>query len=295
MNSGLRTQADYAYAKLIAQVLSADNKIQTRNHETYCLFNPRITAQEFTEFPLVTLRNTAAMKSLAEMAWFISGELKCPENLLDWWKGQLCPNGNLYFSYGWQFRQAPDSNGADCDQWFYLIETLKQHKNSRRAVISLWNTGDMLNICDENDNPNTPTNCHGTVIQANITKGKLNLEVYQRSADLLLGVPHNWTQYWAMLTFLAYHCEVEIGSLFWTFGDLHIYNEETHKQVCGDIFDYSLTRPTRADTQAIKLNYSYSGEKDNMNPNLPKFLASDFSFSKPENLTPVSTIRPKLL
>lgn len=142
----------------------------------------------------------------------------------------------------------------------------------------------MANITTTNDNPNTPTTCHNTCTQFFVRQGKLHLKTYQRSADMLLGVPHNWVQTWALLVYMANRTGFKVGTMQWTFGDAHIYNEESHLEVASSFIDFAFTYGGLL-AKEIKLEY---------NPTSLEFLASDFStigtISDPKILT-----RPKLL
>jgi len=210
--------------------VTAGDEIDTRNHLTISHFDlPNTT---FTEFPLVTLKKTAVKKAIKEMEWFMSGQSVCPDNLLDWWKGQLNERNQLVNGYPWQFRVSSFANGfgelREFDQVKFILDGLKNSPNSRRLILSAWNPGEMANITKDNDNINTPTCCHSIVVQFFVRDGKLHMKTYQRSADMLLGVPHNWVQSWAMLLYFAYHSGLRVGSMIWMWGDAHIYKEQTH-------------------------------------------------------------------
>lgn len=208
----------------------AGDDVVTRNHLAISHFDlPNTT---FTEFPLVTLKKTAVKKAIKEMEWFMSGQSVCPDNLRDWWRGQLNEFGQLVNGYSWQFRASSCADGygilREFDQVKFILDGLKNNPNSRRLVISVWNPGEMANITETNGNPNTPTCCHSIVVQFFVRNDKLHMKTYQRSADMLLGVPHNWVQSWAMLLYFAYHSGLEVGSMIWMWGDAHIYQEKTH-------------------------------------------------------------------
>lgn len=223
------TAADSIYINLLQQILSEGEKVDTRNSITTSHFNlPNVT---FTEFPLVTLKKTAVKKCIQEMAWFLSGDSKCPEELLDWWDGQLNEGGHLLDGYPEQFRKSSSSSqNFSFDQLKFILDGLRTSPNSRRLVMTVWNPGDMAAMTETNNNPNTPTCCHSIIIQFFVRQGKLHMKTYQRSADMLLGVPHNWVQSWAFLLYLAYHTNLQVGSMTWMWGDAHIYKEESHKE-----------------------------------------------------------------
>jgi thymidylate synthase len=179
----MRTQADKIYLELLQEVLTNGDQVTTRNSDVYSHFNlPNVT---FTEFPLITLRKTAAMKAIREMEFFLSGNPKCPEELLDWWSGQLNPQGMLWNAYPEQFRhssfEGSDGGIAYFDQVAFIKDALKTNPNSRRLLISLWNGGEMAAITETNENPNCPTVCHSIVIQFFVREGSLHMKTYQRS------------------------------------------------------------------------------------------------------------------
>lgn len=266
--------ADVCYYSLIEQVLEYGDLIETRNHAAYSLIDSDTII--FHKTPLVTLRKTAWRKALREMEWFLSGDPKCPDELLDWWDGQLNSFGCYMGGYGEQLRSFGDSN---YDQVAELIKGIKEHPYSRRHVITTWNPYEMANMIENNNNPRTPTTCHGTIIQYFVRKGKLSARTYQRSCDVILGCIHNWIQHWALLMWLAHQTSLEVGSLIWDFGDLHLYAEESHLEVARAILASGGTN-----CKNPKLIYKGTGD----------FKASDFELEGVVN-DPVSTVRPKLL
>jgi len=275
-------EADRHYKGLLALLLLNGDRIETRNHPTLSVIDAPPCF--FYETPLVTSRKTAWKKSLREMEWFLSGNLECPADLLDWWQDQLCddtrykgPKRYLYHGgYGAQLR----SYGAGAyDQITALIEGLLEHPHSRRLITTTWNPDTMSCIAELNDNPKTPATCHGTLLQAFVRNGALHLKTYQRSADILLGVPHNWLQYWGVLLWLSARANLKPGSLQWLFGDLHLYDHPSHLEIAHTILDAG---PTACRAQ---LHYTPSGDA---------FKADDFTMVG-EIPEPVTTLRPPLL
>lgn len=229
------TNTDKLYATLVELCRVTGQRIKGRNHAALSVIDaPTLT---FHKTPLVTLKKTAWRKALREMEWFLSGDPQCPNALLDWWGAQLyktSEQGHCYFlGYGHQLRRF----GEGVDQVEKLIQEIKEHPYSRRHVVTTWNPADMARIAYFNHNPNTPTTCHGTVIQAFVRSGHLHFKTYQRSADIILGVPHNWIQYWGFLLWLAHETRLLPGTLQWIFGDLHLYDEPSHLAVADAILD----------------------------------------------------------
>ena len=274
--------ANQKYVCILKEIINAGDLVTTRNHEVYSSFNlPNVT---FTTTPLVTLRKTAWKKALREMQWFLSGNTKCPDELLDWWDGQLDISGNLLDGYGGQLRTSTfyDWKLADrnnFDQVKFIQDALKNNPNSRRLLMTTWNPGEMANITEANDNPNTPTCCHSIIVQFFVRNGRLSMKSYQRSADMLLGVPHNWIQSWAMLLWFAHHAGLKVGSMTWMWGDAHIYNEESHVDTAETMIRFY------TGMDEVKMVYT---------PTSTDFKASDFTIEG-DIPDPIVTTRPKLL
>lgn len=264
--------ADDAYQSMLAALLDAPI-IHTRNAPTHSLigFQPI----QFDRTPLVTWRRTAWRKSIEEMAWHLSGDPRCPVNLRDWWNGQLSPDGYYYSGYADQL--GPRHGGVN--PVMELIAGLCDHPHSRRHVLTTWHNREMPQITRVNRNPNTPTTCHGTLIMLFVRDGVLHMDHTQRSADVMLGVPHNFLPYWALLLWLAHCSGHAVGTLTWHFGDLHLYAEESHIAAAKAIVAAEL-RPCEAELR-------YVGKGGH-------FRAADFVLDG-EIPEPVTTIRPKLL
>ena len=149
------------YVELLLTILKVKNSHVTRNSSTFSHFE--LPNSTFTQAPLVTIRKTAWKKALKEMEWFLSGHTRCPDELLDWWSGQLNENNQLLLGYGEQLRSSVSSSSDSFDQVQFIQEGLKNNPNSRRLIMTTWNSGDMATITEENDNPNTPTCCHSII------------------------------------------------------------------------------------------------------------------------------------
>lgn len=281
------TLCDIEYREIIREIVHRGDFVESRNAPVKSLIDCRHIV--FRETPLVTWRKTAWKKAIREMSWFMSGDSLCPDELRDWWDGQLNRDGSYIGGYGDQLRSLSEDHMVDSgfDQVRYLLEGLRDHKNSRRLVISTWNTKDMSEITSYNDNQKTPTNCHGSIIQCHVRDSKLHMTQYQRSADILLGVPHNWIQYWALLLYLAHWSELEVGSLRWIFGDAHLYQEESHLACAKHILSIACQTLDSACKLCYNPTVSWTGA-------IPEFKASDFAMVGTVT-DPIVTIRPKLL
>lgn len=224
------TPTDKIYIDLLASINDAGELVSGRNGPTRRKFD--LLPVTFTRTPLVTVRKTAWAKAIREMEWFLSGDPTCPAELLDWWRPQLNKDGMYIAGYGEQLR----SFIVDFDQIEALIEGICNHPYSRRHVITTWNPAEMAYITQLNNNPNTPTTCHTTIAHFHVSQEyQLSFYSYQRSADMLLGVPHNWIQSWALLLWLCEQTGKVPGKMIWGFGDAHIYQEESHIKVVNQI------------------------------------------------------------
>lgn len=279
---------DKQYQNLLANVLACGEKIMTRNHG--CYSDVSGLQVKFNSTPLITLRKTAWKKAMREMEWFMSGDTVCPKELLNWWGSQLNPYGSYYAGYGDQLRKytswdIKNMHYETFDQIAFVLDALKNHPNSRRIITTTWHPEEMSRITEINNNPNTPSTCHGTLTQYFVRNNKLYMHSYQRSADLLLGVPHNWIQYWALLLYFAKHSNLEVGGMTWTFGDAHIYDDPTHVDCVKELLAHNV------EDCNLEMIYNFCGmfEKNGV----PIFKGSDFSIVG-EIPLPVTNIKPKL-
>lgn len=245
-------KVDQIFAGLLDSILTEGREIDTRNSITKRKINLSAT---FNETPLIQVRTTAWKNALREMEWFLSGSNNIKDlhpSVHSWWTPWADKIGRVANNYSTQFRKFY-GNGRTVDQIDYMIETLQAHPNSRRNVITTWNTADMTSTL-------TPiTNCHGTVIQAFVEPdNSLHLTMYQRSADMVLGVPHNWIQYWALLIYLAHRSGRKIGSFTWHGGDCHIYQD--HIEMAQKIVNHMNHVIPESSFSTPNLIYTPSGE-----------------------------------
>jgi thymidylate synthase len=270
-------KTDTIYTSLLERISQSGEEVQSRNGPSRRLFTlPTVT---FDATPLVTVKHTAWKKAIREMEWFLSGKPRCPDDLLDWWDGQLNPNGLYLNGYGDQFRS------FNFDQIKHLIHKLRTDPFSREHVITTWNPVKMAFIKEINNNPRTPACCHSTVVQFFVSKdGGISMHSYQRSADMLLGVPHNWIQSWAFLLWICAQVEGVPEKMLWTFGDAHIYIEPSHVEAVKQILNYYT--PQISYPAPPRLIYNGS--------NKDAFFAEDFEMIGVIS-PPITAVKPKLL
>lgn len=274
--------ADRALRNLV-NLASLGSRIVTRNHEVDRIHPAIPLAETFHDLPLVTVRKVPWKKALREMEWFMSGKVECPDELKDWWDGQLSPSGYHWRGYAEQLRSST-YDGGTFDQIEYIIDGIKNSPNSRRLCISTWITGEMANITKVNNNPNTPSNCHLSFVQFFVHGGSLFMKQYQRSCDILLGLPCNWVQHWALLAYIAHKTRYQVGGYTWLGGDAHVYAHESHQKVAKAILEIpNATMAKRGLTPSLVYT-----------PTREEFKASDFTLSF-EPQAPLVTGRPKLL
>ena len=169
-------------------------------------------------FPVLTTKKLHLRSIIIELLWFLKGETNISwlkENGVSIWDEWADEQGELGPVYGYQWRSWPDPDGGSVDQIANLVKSLKENPNSRRHIVSAWNPAQV------DDMALPPCHC---LFQFYIADGKLSCQLYQRSADIFLGVPFNIASYALLTKMLAQVCELEAGDFVHTFGDAHIYH-----------------------------------------------------------------------
>jgi thymidylate synthase len=169
-------------------------------------------------FPLVTTKKVHLRSIIHELLWFLKGETNIAylkENGVSIWDEWAGENGELGPVYGKQWRSWEGANGVVVDQVKDLIAQIKKNPDSRRLIISAWNVADLPKMA--------LMPCH-TMFQFYVANGKLSCQLYQRSADVFLGVPFNIASYALLTMMVAQVCDLEYGDFVHTFGDVHIYS-----------------------------------------------------------------------
>ncbi len=168
-------------------------------------------------FPLITTKKVHLKSIIHELLWFLKGDTNIKylkDNGVTIWDEWADENGELGSIYGYQWRSWPTPDGRHVDQISNVIDTLKNNPDSRRIIVSAWNVADI-------DKMALPP-CH-TLFQFYVVDGKLSCQLYQRSADLLLGVPFNIASFALLTMMVAQVCNLGLGDFVHTFGDVHIY------------------------------------------------------------------------
>jgi thymidylate synthase len=168
-------------------------------------------------FPLVTTKKLHLRSIIHELLWFLKGETNIAylkENGVSIWDEWAREDGELGPVYGYQWRSWPTADGRHIDQISQAINTIKRNPDSRRIIVSAWNVGEIENMA-------LPP-CHA-FFQFYVADGKLSCQLYQRSADIFLGVPFNIASYALLTMMVAQVCGLEPGDFVHTFGDAHLY------------------------------------------------------------------------
>jgi len=168
-------------------------------------------------FPLVTTKKLHLKSIIHELIWFLNGSTNIAylkDNGVSIWDDWADEKGNLGPIYGYQWRSWPAPNGEHIDQISQVLEQIKHTPDSRRMIVSAWNVGDIPNM-------RLPP-CHA-LFQFYVADGKLSCQLYQRSADIFLGVPFNIASYALLTHMMAQQANLEVGDFIWTGGDCHLY------------------------------------------------------------------------
>lgn len=169
-------------------------------------------------FPLVTTKKLHLKSIIYELLWFLSGNTNnqwLKERGVSIWDEWAAPNGDLGPVYGYQWRSWPAPNGEHIDQIKEIIHTIKTNPDSRRIIVSAWNVADIPKMA--------LAPCHA-FFQFYVANGKLSCQLYQRSADIFLGVPFNIASYALLTHMVAEQCNLQPGEFIWTGGDCHLYS-----------------------------------------------------------------------
>lgn len=186
--------------------------------DTHSVFGYQMRFNLQDGFPLLTTKKLHLKSIIHELLWFLKGDTNVKylqANGVRIWNEWADENGDLGHIYGYQWRSWPDYDGGHIDQIKEAIDTIQNNPDSRRIIVSAWNVADLPQM-------NLPP-CHA-FFQFYVANGKLSLQLYQRSADIFLGVPFNIASYALLLMMVAQVTGLEAGDFVHTLGDAHIYN-----------------------------------------------------------------------
>jgi thymidylate synthase len=207
------------YLALLQHILEqGTDKTDRTGTGTRSIFGYQLRFDLQKGFPLVTTKKVHLKSIIYELLWFLKGETNIAylkENGVSIWNEWADDNGELGPVYGKQWRSWEGKDGKVIDQVTELIAQIKKNPDSRRLIINAWNVADLPEMA--------LMPCH-TMFQFYVADGKLSCQLYQRSADVFLGVPFNIASYALLTMMVAQVCDLQPGDFVHTFGDVHIYN-----------------------------------------------------------------------
>ncbi|QWE30254.1 thymidylate synthase [Polynucleobacter sp. Adler-ghost] len=222
------------YHNLMKEVLEKGvQKSDRTGTGTISIFGHQMRFNLAEGFPMVTTKKLHLKSIILELLWFLKGSTDnnwLKERGVSIWNEWAAPDGDLGPIYGYQWRSWPAPNGEHIDQIAEVVETLKKNPDSRRMIVSAWNVADIPRMA--------LAPCHA-FFQFYVADGKLSCQLYQRSADIFLGVPFNIASYALLTHMLAQQCNLEVGDFVWTGGDCHLYSnhlEQVDLQLSRDFF-----------------------------------------------------------
>jgi len=256
-----------AYLNLMQHVL--DNGTQKGDRTgtgTKSVFGYQMRFDLSQGFPLVTTKKCHLKSIIHELLWFLKGETNTAyltENGVSIWNEWAREDGDLGPVYGYQWRNWPTPDGRYVDQIAELIEQIKSKPNSRRLIVSAWNVADLP---DESISPQANVEngkmalapCHA-FFQFYVADGKLSCQLYQRSADIFLGVPFNIASYALLTMMMAQVCGLEPGDFVHTFGDAHLYSNHM-EQVSTQLAREPFGLPTMKINPDVKSIFDFTFE-----------------------------------
>ena len=210
-------------------------------------------------FPMVTTKKLFTKAIILELLWFLRGDSNAKwlqERGVTIWDEWAAPNGDLGPVYGVQWRSWPTPDGGHIDQIAEVVKQLKTNPDSRRIIVSAWNVAELSKM--------VLLPCHAffqfyvAPPQAEGQRGKLSCQLYQRSADIILGVPFNIASYALLTHMLAQQCDLDVGDFIWTGGDCHIYSnhaEQVALQLSRTPFAYPTLNIKRRPTSIFDYEY----------------------------------------
>jgi thymidylate synthase len=243
---------DTQYEDLLAHVLDTGaHKADRTGTGTRSVFGHQLRYRLSDGFPLITTKKVHFRSIAYELLWFLRGDSNVTwlrEHGVTIWDEWAAPDGDLGPVYGVQWRSWPTPDGGHIDQIGEVLRTLRENPDSRRIIVSAWNVADIPRMA-------LPP-CHA-FFQFYVAEGRLSCQLYQRSADLFLGVPFNIASYALLTHMIAAQVGLEVGDFVWTGGDCHIYDNH-EEQVRTQLARAARPFPKLSLRQAASLfDYSY--------------------------------------
>jgi thymidylate synthase len=212
---------EYQYLKLMAEILRNGKTKPTRGiHPVKAIFGYQMHFDLRHGFPMLTTKKMPFKTMLRELLWFVSGSSNIKylqDNKIHYWDDFADKDLNLGPVYGVQWRHWKDPKGGEIDQLQWAIDEIRNNPNSKAILVSAWNPADLEEM-------RLPP-CH-TMFQFDVTKGKLRMQLYQRSSDVFLGLPFNIAQYTLLLTMVAHITGLEARELVVSIGSAHLYTNQ---------------------------------------------------------------------
>ena len=212
---------------------------------TRSVFGRQIRYDLSESFPLLTTKKVYFKGVVGELLWFLRGDSNVrwlQDNGVRIWNEWADENGELGPVYGVQWRSWPTPDGGHIDQIEEVLRTLRENPDSRRNLVSAWNVAELDKMA--------LMPCH-LLFQLYVADGRLSMQVYQRSADMFLGVPFNIASYALLTHMFAQQAGLEVGELIWTGGDCHIYNnhlDQVREQLSRDPREYPQLKLRKAES-----------------------------------------------
>ncbi len=227
---------DTQYEDLLRHVMATGTpKADRTGTGTRSVFGHQMRYDLSRGFPLVTTKRVHVRSVVGELLWFLRGDSNVrwlQENGIRIWNEWADADGELGPVYGVQWRSWPTPDGGHVDQLAQVLETLRTDPDSRRIIVSAWNVSELDAMA--------LAPCHA-FFQFYVADGRLSCQLYQRSADLFLGVPFNIASYALLTHMVAAQVGLEVGDFVWTGGDCHIYDnhhEQVHEQLAREPFRF---------------------------------------------------------
>ncbi|WP_280452579.1 thymidylate synthase [Nocardia cyriacigeorgica] len=243
---------DTQYEQLLRQVLTSGTPKSDRTGTcTRSVFGHQLRYDLSAGFPLITTKRVHLKSIVYELLWFLRGDSNVGwlrEHGVTIWDEWAAPDGELGPVYGVQWRSWPTPDGGHIDQISQVLRTLREDPDSRRMIVTAWNVAELDKMA--------LAPCHA-FFQFYVADGKLSCQLYQRSADLFLGVPFNIASYALLTQMVAQQTGLEPGDFIWTGGDCHIYDnhvEQVTEQLTREPYPFPTLKLRKA---ASLFDYSY--------------------------------------